>query len=247
MNSKRKIRNIEIDFFAILAAFWSKKFIIAAATAVGALVLLIRAMLLVTPLYAASVTMYANNSKVTTESDSITSADISASARLVNTYEAIILSEPILERVIEENHLSMSPAALKGRIAVAAVNKTEVFTVTVTSPDAEMAADIANTIAEIAPEKIESIVDGCSVKIISFAKIPTARSWPNYENEVIKGAALGAALSMLTIFIIMTVDTRIKREEDLGAWDYPILGVIPSFTSDQKSSSYAYAPKGGNQ
>lgn len=246
MNSKRKIRNIEIDFFAVLAAFWSKKFIILLATAAGALILLMRAMLLVTPLYTASATLYANNSRTTEESDSITSADISASARLVNTYEAIILSDPVLEHAIEENNLNMTPAGLAGHITVSAVNKTEVFKVTVTSPNAEMAADIANTIADIAPEKIASIVDGCSVKIISFAKIPTARTWPNYKSEVVKGAIIGLALSLLTIFIIMTVDTRIKSEEDLGVWDYPILGVIPSFTADQKGGSYAYSPKGGN-
>lgn len=246
MNNK-KVKGIEIDLFAILEMFWRKKYIIILSCIVGAAIFLFRAMVLVTPLYTSYATMYANNSKTSDENTSISSQDISASARLVNTYQAIILSDPVLEQVIDELNLNMSPAGLAGHITVTAVNKTEVFRVDVKTNSPKMSAAIANSIARVAPEKIASIVDGCSVKIISYAKVPTGRSWPNYKNEVITGAALGTGISLLAIFIIMTVDTRIKKEEDLAHWEYPILGVIPSFSTDQKGGAYAYSAKGGQK
>jgi len=247
MDNKRKLKSIEIDLFSVLMAFWKRKYIIILAAFFGAAVFLARAVLLVTPMYSSSVTMYANNSKTTEESTSISSADISASARLVNTYKAIILSDPVLEQVIAENRIKMSSRVLADYISVEAVNDTEVFTVSVSSTTPELCATIANAIAKVAPEKIADIVDGCSVKVISYAKVPTTRSWPSYRHEVMVGGAVGLVLSLLTIFVIVSVDTRIKDEDDLQSWEYPVLGVIPSFSSDLKSGAYAYSAKGGTK
>ncbi len=243
MNNKRKIKGLEIDLFAVLANFWKRKYIILLSCIVGAVILLARAVLFITPMYTSAITMYANNSKTTEESTGMTASDISASMKLVSTYEAIILSDPVMELVIEENNLNMTAGQLAGRIAVDSVNNTEVFKVKVTSASPELAAQIANTIAKVAPEKIGSIVDGCSVKVVSYAKVPTAQSSPNYRNAVKLGAVAGLGISMLVIFIITLVDTRIKGEDDLAAWEYPILGMIPSFSTVQKSGEYGYAYK----
>jgi capsular polysaccharide biosynthesis protein len=62
-----------------------------------------------------------------------------------------------------------------------------------------------------------------------------------------KGGVVGFAISLLAVCVITLLDTRIKKEDDLERWDYPILGVIPSFSSSQKGGAYASASKGGNK
>ena len=203
----------------------------------------LRAEFLLDPTYTASVTMYANNSKDSEESDKISSSDMSASIKLVSACGVIIKSDPVIEKVAEEMGVDWVP----GTINVYSVNETQVFKVDVTYTDPEQAAMVANAIAKVAPEQIANIVDGCSVKLISNAKVPTSKSWPSKRTEAIKGGVIGFAASLFVVCIITLLDTRIKKEDDLERWDYPILGIIPSFTSAQKGGAYASSSKGGNK
>lgn len=243
MNSKRKLKGTDIDLLTILSSVWKKKYIIIFTCILGALAMSLRAEFLLTPTYTASATMYANNSKETEDSTSISSGDMTASAKLVKACEAIIKSDPVRELVAEELNIGWVP----GTVSVYSVNETQVFKIDVTYTDPEQAALVANAIAKVAPGKIAEIVDGCSVKLISNAKVPTAKNWPSKRTEAMKGAVIGFAASLFVVCIITLLDTRIKKEDDLERWDYPILGVIPSFSSAQKGGAYAASSKGGNK
>lgn len=243
MNSKRKLKGTDIDLLSILSNVWKKKYIIILACVIGALAMFLRAEFLLDSTYTASATMYANNSKDTEESDKISSSDMSASIKLINACGVIIKSDPVIEQVAKELGVKWVP----GSINVYSVNETQVFKVDVTYTDPEQAALVANAIAKVAPEQIANIVDGCSVKLISNAKVPTSKSWPSKKTETMKGAVIGFAISLFAVCIITLLDTRIKKEDDLERWDYPILGVIPSFTSAQKGGAYASSSKGGNK
>ncbi len=241
MNSKRKIKGAEIDLLVILGNIWKKKYIIVLACIIGALAMYLRAEYLLTPTYTASVTMYANNSTASEDNDKVSAADLSTSIKLVSACGAIIKSEPVLEQV----RIDLGWPTINS-VAVYSVDETQVFKVDVTAEDKDTAVKVANAIAEIAPEKIAGIIDGCSVKLISDAQ----SAWKNYpvkRSETIKGGVIGFALSLFTVCVITLLDTRIKKEDDLERWDYPILGVIPSFTASQKGGAYASASRGGNK
>lgn len=245
MNTKRKIKGTEIDLLTILGNLWKKKFIIILVCFVCALAMFLRAEFLLQPTYTASATMYANNSKESLEGDKdkISTSDMSASVKLINACGVIIKSDPVMEQVAKEMGVNWVP----GSINVYSVNETMVFKIDVTYTDPVQAAAVANAIAKVAPDQIASIVDGCSIKIISNAKVPTAKSWPVKRSEAMKGGVIGFAASVFIICIITLLDTRIKKEDDLERWDYPILGIIPSFTSAQKGGAYASSSKGGNK
>ena len=244
MNSKRKIKSSEIDLLTVVGNVWKKKLIIVFVAALVATAMGLRAKYLIPETYTASITMYANNSKVSEGSDSVSAADLSTSIKLVKSCGAIIKSAPVLEEVGREVGTG---GWVPGTVSVYSVDETQVFKVDVTSNSPQMAADIANAIAKVAPEKIASIVDGCSIRLISGAKVPGVKSGPNVRSHAIKGAVLGFALSLFAVCVITLLDTRIKEEDDLNRWDYPILGVIPSFTASQKGGAYASASKGGNK
>ena len=141
---------------------------------------------MVTPLYQANCLIYVNNSSfsVGSSSFSISSADISASQSLVDKYIVILKSRATLNEVIEEAGLNMSYGQLSGMVSAAAVNETEIFRVTVTSPDPEEAKLIANTIAEVLPVKVSDIIDGSSVRVVDYAVKPSVKSSPSITKSL---------------------------------------------------------------
>jgi len=242
---RRQQRKIEVDLFAVIQLLWKKKWIILISGVIAAAMLLAVTILFVRPRYAASVTLYANNSNSSDINTSITAQDINASVQLVDTYAAIILSDPVLDQVIADNGLEITGKELLECIEIASVNNTEVFKITVEYSTPEKAASIANSIADIAPVKIADIVEGCSVKIVSNAKVPTEKSFPSNKMAVLLGMVGGIVLCILTVFITALLDTRIKSESDLREWDYPVLGVIPAFSESEKTGAYGYRKEGG--
>lgn len=244
---RKQQRKIEVDLFAVIQLLWKRKWVIMVSGLVSAIISLLAAVLFITPLYSASVTLYANNSNSSDINTSITSQDINASVQLVDTYAAIILSDPVLDQVIELNGLDTTGKELLDCIEITSVNNTEVFKITVDYSSPETAANIANSIATIAPIKIADIVEGCSVKIVSNAKVPTDKSFPSNKMALLIGLVFGVAISILTIFITALLDTRIKSESDLQEWNYPVLGVIPAFSEAENAGTYGYGhgKKGG--
>lgn len=240
---KRQQKGIEIDVIAILKRLWKSKWLILLSGLAAALITYLFMVVFVTPEYATSATLYANNSNSTDVSTSISSSELNASARLVDTYAAIILSDPVLDQVIKDNNLPMSVSRLARCISISSVNKTEVFKVVVRHPEPKTAAQIANSIADIAPEKISQIVDGCSIKLVSYAKVPGVRAYPNYKSNTGKGFWIGFVLSAVIVLLVATVDTRVKGEADLNEWEYPVLGVVPSFEEAEKTGTYGYGNK----
>lgn len=234
---KRKQKSFEVDLLAICKLLWKSKWLLLACGIVGLLAFHIVTALIVTPLYSTSATLYANNSVSSEGSTSISTSDMSASLRLVRTYSAIIMSDPVLDQVIEANGLKTSAAKLARRIEIDSVNDTEVFKITVSYSSPKTAANIANSIAQIAPEKIGEIVDGCSVKIVSLAKVPSVRSYPDYERVDWLGFLAGVGVSALIILITALMDTCIRGETDLYEWELPVLGVIPSFAETERKNA----------
>lgn len=196
----------------------------------------------VTPLYRTSVAIYVNNSR-SASAESVTYSDLNAAQQLVNTYVNIISSDAVLEKVVEHGAFPYTAAELREMMSASAVSDTEIFRVYIVNPDPAMAAEIANTIAAVAPNEIAEIVEGSSVKIIDYAKVPTGRYSPSYSRNTLLGAMLGVVLTAGIIILLDLFDTRIKSEEDLERLfpDTPILGVIPDLLQvDKNSNSYGY-------
>lgn len=238
MYTEKQQARTELDLHGILCVMWKYIWVIVAAGVLCAALAGGYTALFVSPTYEASATLYANNtSSGSSDSTSISTSDMSASARLVDTYAAIIMSDSVLDPVIEENDLAISSSKLAGAIEVDAVYNTEVFTITVTAGSGALAAKLANSIADIAPEKIAGFISGCSVRLVSYAKVPLHPTGPNVKRSILLGGFVGVALSMMALFCFGFLDTRIKSEIDLGKWQYPVLGTIPSFADAHRASA----------
>lgn len=234
----------EIDLLHIIQILLNRLWIIVLSSVLCAACAFSYATWVATPMYQASAMMYVNNSSISlgSASFSISSSDISASQSLVDTYIVILKTRNTLESVIEKANLNYRFEELNGMINASAVNSTEIFRITVTNKDPVEATLIANTIVDVLPDKISSIVSGSSVKTVDYAVVPNHRSSPSITKWALIGALVGFAISCIVIILDDLFDNLVKNSSDLDSFDLPILAVIPDITRSS-SNNYNYKNK----
>lgn len=203
----------------------------------------------VTPLYSATTKMYVNNiSKDSMNGQFISSSELAAAQRLVDTYIEILKTPETLNRVIEEADASCSYSELLGMITTGSVNGTEVFFITVESPVPEEAERLANTIADVLPERIGDIVEGSSVKVIQGASLPTAPNSLDMTKSVVLGAFLGFMICCVAIIILELMDNRI-RDEHYPSETYGIQTIvsIPNLVEPGQGYTHQFSKADGSQ
>ncbi len=228
---------VEIDLRELFKVLIKRAWIVILCAAILGAATLIYTVNFVTPQYDASVTMYVNNN---TKSDGtyISSSDLAVALKLVTTYVNIIQSERVLDKVIAEVGLALTANQVRPMISAEPVGDTEMFAVTVTTPNPQLSADLANAIAKVAPAEIAEIIEGSSAKVIDHARVPSKRSSPNYTTTTILGALIGAVLAAFVVLIQNVLDTRVRNEEQLASiCPAPILGLIPDMAKEQKNAA----------
>lgn len=231
----------EINLFELIEALWKRVGIIVVCTSLAAILAFGVTLFLITPKYQADVLIYVNNSSASSGStDIIDSGEITAAKSLVDVYIIIAKMRSTLEAVIAETGVDLKYEALSEMITAVAVDDTEIFRLTVTDSDPQRAALIANTLADLLPEKIAKIVDGSSVRIMDYATVPTSKSSPSYSKNVMIGAVMGLVLCSGVIVLIEILDDKIKNADLLvQRYEVPLLAEIPDLYA-KKHSTYKY-------
>lgn len=237
---KYENQEIEIDLKRLLPVLWSKAWIILLVSALLAALSYGCARFFVTPAYAASTRLYVNNNYV--DSPGFSSSQITAAQDLANTYMVIMESRSVLEKVREQTNLGYTYGQLKNMISAYSVDETEVFEVKVTCADYRHAAIIANEIAEVLPDKIATVVEGSSVRVVDYAVENPDPVSPNYRSFLLLGAFVGFALSVAAVTVLALWDTTIYSEEYLTQTygNLPLLTVIPGAGSTKKGYYKGY-------
>ncbi len=192
------------------------------------------AMIMKKNVYAAQISLYvySNPDYINDNGINISSSDITQASGLLNSYMQILKSDSFLTSVIEAAQLDenyYTPAALRQNIAANAVSGTAVFKVTVYDLDPHNAMIIANTIGELAPDKIVSIVKSGGIEVLDQAKLPTV---PYESTSVVLmtliGILFGGFITALFFVIRGLRDTRYRRlYEVTDAFNIPVLGIVP--------------------
>ena len=248
INNRQEIES-EIDLQEMLFSYLHHAWVIVLCVVAFIGIALAYTKIFVTPMYRSSVTIYVNNSINNANLEYIASSDLSVSQKLVDTYVAIIKSDRVLEevkdvldRTWEEGEPTYSAARLRSMISAEQVEATEVFTVSVSNANRKMAAKVANTIADVAPDEIASIVRGSSTEIIDWAKVAGAPYTPDYTKNALIGALIGLVLSVVYLTIRYLLDVHINDAEDLERMcEYPVLGQIPDIMQVRNRTRGAYA------
>ena len=225
----------EINISGLVKDLIKRAWIIVLCAAVFAAATLIYTVNFVEPTYKASVTLYVNNNS-DAGSSAVSSSNLAVALQLAKTYVNIIKRDRVLDKVVEKAQLtSVTADDIREMLSAEVVDETEMFQVSIVSPNPKMSADIANAIAAIAPEEIHQIIEGSNAKVVDYAKVPTARYAPNYVTNTILGALMGGVLAVLVTVVFLLSDNRVKDQEDLlQICQLPILGTIPDFVEVTK-------------
>ncbi len=237
----QKTATVRFDLQRILNALMKKAGWIGLIAIVTAAIVLAGTLLLITPTYEASALFYVNNSSGAAEDsqDSISSSDISAAENLVGSYIVILQTQETMERVIAHSSVDRTAAELLDMISAGAVNSTQVLEVVVTSSDPQEAAQIAEAISVVLPERIADIILGTSAKVVDTVQVPEQPSSPSYVKNAVLGFLIGMMLSVGVITLQEILDIRIRSEEEIAeVCQYPVLVTVPDVSAPSKGSGY---------
>ena len=183
---------IEIDLLKILKTWLKKVWIIVLVAAVLGGGLFAYGKATHVPVYTATATLFASYDKPVNAKEARSMAD---------TAIAVLNTRKTLDAAIEEAGAELTSGQLAGMVSSAAVNKTEIFTVSVTSADPQMAADLANAVGKVLPGHVAVVNPDSNVGVIDEALVPAA---PN-GNDIMKNAVLAAVLGAFAVCGVIAV------------------------------------------
>ena len=194
--------------------------------------------------YRSSALLYVNNNSVSLGSAklSISSGDIKAVNNLMETYSVILNSRNTLTEIIDETGIPFTYEELKEMIKSETVGDTAIFKITVTTADPELSAHLANSILEVLPGKISTIIEGASAQIVDYAVTGEPVVNGNPVKTAAIGALIGVVLSCCVIIFLSLIDTKIRNEDYLleNFKDIPVLTSIPNLDENEKGGYYGY-------
>lgn len=246
MNQKpmNEVNEMEIDLGRCLSAVMSKAWLVTIISLLGAAIMFAVTHFLITPQYQSTAMFYVNNNSLSigNASLSISSSDLVTSRGLVDSYIVILNTRETLDEVIEYAQSDLSVGQLKGMISAGAVNETEIFRVTVTSPDPAQAELLANAITQVLPQRIGTIIEGSSAKIVDTAVEASSPSSPSYTKNILIGFLLGFMMTVGMIVVREIFDIMVRSDEDIAeVCEHPVLATVPDLTAGGKGGyEYAY-------
>ena len=219
---------MEIDVFQLLKILWKRKFLIALVAIVTGVVAFAYSSFIVKPEYTSTTRIYVVNRNQGDKSGP-TNQDLQAGSYLVKDYREIILSQDVLEKVATDLKLDLPPKDLTKKVKVTVPADTRIVSISVTDRAPEEASRIANSLREVAAQKIISVTRVSDVTTLEEARPATSPSSPNIRRNTMIGFLAGAVVMVVTVLLIELLDTRVKRPEDVeDVMQIALLGVVPN-------------------
>lgn len=217
----------EISLIEIFQTLKKRIWLIISITCVAAIASAIISFFVLTPIYQSSTQILVNQAK--NEQMPYNVGNIQTDLQLINTYNVIIKSPAILEKVANEMKLDRTAEALNNQIQVASEKNSQVFSITVQDPDPVLATEIANTTATVFQREIKHIMNVDNVSILAKAVVSENPSpiKPQPVLNIAIAIVVGLMAGVGIAFLLEYLDNTIKSEQDITKiLDIPVLGII---------------------
>ena len=224
-----KEKNVmEIDVFHLLKILWKRKLLIVLVAFVTGAVAFAYSSFIVKPEFTSTTRIYVVN-RNQGDKPGLTNQDLQAGSYLVKDYREIILSQDVLEKVATDLKLELPPKDLAIKIKVTVPVDTRIVSISVTDRAPEEASRIANSLREVAAQKIISVTRVSDVTTLEEARPATSPSSPNIRRNTMVGFLAGAVVMVVMVLLVELLDTRVKRPEDIeDVMQIALLGVVPN-------------------
>lgn len=223
---ERRNEELEIDLLQLFYYLKKRILIIIAACLVFAIAGFVGTKVFITPTYTTNTRMYVLNRS---NENNVVTSDFQIATYLMNDYKALITGQNVTQEVIDRLNLDMTPAQLSAKIKVTSPENTRVLQINITDTNPKMAADIANTVRDVASAQIKDIMDVDAVKTVYEAEVPVSPSGPDTMRNTAIAGILGLVLAVGVFTVIFILDDTIRNEEDVTRYlGISTLGVIPN-------------------
>lgn len=190
-----------------------------------ALVMGAYSVLLMHDTYTASTSMYVLAKGDSTASSTSLSQDLSASQMLTNDVAKLLKSDRIVAKTGDE----VGVRNLEGyKVDVQNETTSRVITLSVTGPNPQVAADVANDMVENVSEVAQDVMSIEAVNSIDSAVAPTNPSGPRRALYVAVAALAGLFVAIAIVVVADMLNTKIRGQHDLEEIvPVPVIGRIP--------------------
>ena len=216
-------------------------------TALAVIVSGVVSFFMITPIYQASTQLLVNQAKGDQAGIDYSTNTVQTNLQLINTYNVIIKSPAILEKVADQLGNGLTASQLNKQITVSSEQDSQVVNVTVQDPDPQMAVNIANKTAEIFQKEIVDLMNIDNVNILAKANVgenpAPVKPQPllNIAIALVVGLMAGFGLA----FLLEYLDNTIKTEQDIERiLELPTLGSVAQMdnrTTESKSGQGKHA------
>ncbi len=187
---------------------------------------------LITPKYTSTATLYVQNVENRQIDVGINMVDLSASIKLVDTYIVVMESDLVMDRVAARVGNGYKGSDIRGMFSAASEKETEVLRINVQHEDPLMAQNIAEAVLLSAPSELMRVVKAGAVEVIDHASLPTQQSSPDMTMNLLLGALIGLALSLVIVLLSDLLKVQIKDEQDLTeTFTIAVIGAIPEISN----------------
>lgn len=177
-----------------------------------------------TPLYEATSIIYVLSSK----DSAINMADLQIGSALTNDYIKVFSMWEVHEEVIANLNLPYTYKEMSEMLSVVNTSDTRMLDITVTSPDPEEAAAIANEYAKVVSKYIAETMSTDKPNIMSVALVPSNPVSPNKTRNILLGFILGLVLAVGILTVQMLMNDTYKTAEDIRRYTgLETLAVVP--------------------
>ena len=225
--------NKQITISDLLRMFLQHIKLIIIITLLGGVVAFLYVSYMVTPMYSTSALILVQNGNSMDSSysssnsglsgDKVNMQDINSSVMLANTCSTLFTVDPQMKSIISGASISIN-----------VIEDSYFLRINSTSSDPHTAANIANLVANTAPEVFKKYFkDAGKVDTVEEAAVPSSPSSPNKSRYVIIGLLIGLVLSLGISFLLEIVDTTIKPGDDqYKQYEIPVFAEIVDFESE---------------
>ena len=229
MEEQMKSDEMEIDLVELFHTLVKKAWVILICLLVGVIIAGGYTKLFITPQYQASSTIYVLGNA---GQSSNVSVSLSLSKQLTVDFTILSKSRPVMEKVIDKLGLDYSVEQLANMMTVENPTDSSILKVTVTNPDAQLAADISNAMSDAIAERISEVMLTDKPSTVEEAVKPSYPVSPNVKRNILLGGILGAGLAAGVFVVLFLMDDTIKTEEDVKK--YLHMNTIATISKEKK-------------
>lgn len=213
-----------IELWQIVSKRWKMIILV---TLLAALICAAVSLFLIKPQYVASSTLMVMKP---VEAEQILYQDIQVSRQLADTYQVVVHSRRVLDKVTRSLNLPYTHEQMQEKVKVSSVQDTEIITIDVTDTDPYLAARMSNLIAQTFMQEITEIMNIDNVSLIDEAAVPdnpvSPRVGLNIAVAMVLGFMVAVGLALLQHYLDQTLKTTEEVENLLGLtvlWTIPMM------------------------